>query len=330
MNKEDIDDMIIRFLSEQATSEEAERLSGWRKETADNETYFRSIEEIWFSSLAKDTQKLFTRKDAGDAYRKFCRKTGMRRIYSFDYIIKYVAAVAVILLMMFWTYKAGENKHLNEEHIVRIEAPAGSKTNATLPDGTKVWLNAGSYISYPPQFGVKEREVSICGEAYFEVAHNEEVPFRVKSETMQVKVLGTKFDFRDYPSDKNAVVTLSEGKVNFTNLLSESDSFIMLPSDQVILDKVEKKIQRRKIVSKEAIRWTENCLYFDEEPLRDVLNALERSYNVDIVLQTGCLDTLKFYGSFKTDEQTIGEVMEILSTTQKMKYHIEGRKVTIN
>lgn len=330
MKKEDIDDVIIRFLSEQATLEEAEWLSGWRREAADNEAYFRSIEEIWFSSLAKDAQKLFTRKDADDAYRKFSRKTGMRRIYSLDYIIKYVAAVAVILLMMFWTYKTGENKHLNEEHIVRIEAPAGSKTNVTLPDGTKVWLNAGSYLSYPPQFGVKEREVSICGEAYFEVARNEKVPFRVKSKTIQVKVLGTKFDFRDYPSDKNAVVTLSEGKVNFTNLLSEADSFIMLPSDQVILNKVEKNIQRRKIVSKEAIRWTENCLYFDEEPLRDVLNALERSYNVDIVLQTGCLDTLKFYGSFKTDEQTIGEVMEILSTTQKMKYHIEGRKVTIN
>ena len=64
--------------------------------------------------------------------------------------------------------------------------------------------------------------------------------------------------------------------------------------------------------------------------MRDVLNAIERSYNVDIVLQTNSLDTLKFYGSFKADEQTIDDVMEVLSTTQKMKYNIEGRKVTIN
>ena len=147
---------------------------------------------------------------------------------------------------------------------------------------------------------------------------------------MQVKVLGTKFDFRDYPSDENAMVTLSEGKVNFTNLLAEGDSFIMLPSDQVILNKEEKSVLKKRVVSQEVIQWKENRLHFDEEPMRDVLNAIERSYNVDIVLQTNSLDTLKFYGSFKTDEQTIDDVMEVLSTTQKMKYNIEGRKVTIN
>ena len=147
---------------------------------------------------------------------------------------------------------------------------------------------------------------------------------------MQVKVLGTKFDFRDYPSDENAMVTLSEGKVNFTNLLAEGDSFIMLPSDQVILNKEEKSVLKKRVISQEAIQWKENRLHFDEEPMRDVLNAIERSYNVDIVLQTNSLDTLKFYGSFKTDEQTIDDVMEVLSTTQKMKYNIEGRKVTIN
>ena len=126
------------------------------------------------------------------------------------------------------------------------------------------------------------------------------------------------------------MVTLSEGKVNFTNLLAEGDSFIMLPSDQVILNKEEKSVLKKRVISQEVIQWKENRLHFDEEPMRDVLNAIERNYNVDIVLQTNSLDTLKFYGSFKTDEQTIDDVMEVLSTTQKMKYNIDGRKVTIN
>ena len=104
----------------------------------------------------------------------------------------------------------------------------------------------------------------------------------------------------------------------------------MLPSDQVILNKEEKSVLKKRVISQEVIQWKENRLHFDEEPMRDVLNAIERSYNVDIVLQTNSLDTLKFYGSFKTDEQTIDDVMEVLSTTQKMKYNIEGRKVTIN
>ena len=104
----------------------------------------------------------------------------------------------------------------------------------------------------------------------------------------------------------------------------------MKPSDQVILYKADGGLQKRKTVPAEAIRWTENSLSFDEEPLRDVLNALERQYNVEIDLQTDSLDNLMFYGAFKTDEQTIGDVMEILSTTQKMKYHIDGRKITID
>lgn len=254
MNKEDIDDLIIRFLSDQATAEEVDWLSGWRKEATDNETYFRNIEEIWFSLLAKDAQKLFTRTDVNEAYQQFCRNTKANRYFSLRSLIKYAAAVAVVLLMMFGTYKVGENRLLIEEQFVRIEAPSGAKTNVTLPDGTKVCLNAGSYISYSPRFGIKEREVIICGEAYFDVARNENVPFLVKSETMQVKVLGTKFDFRDYPSDENAMVTLSEGKVNFTNLLAEGDSFIMLPSDQVILNKEEKSVLKKRVVSQEAIQ----------------------------------------------------------------------------
>ena len=164
-------------MSDQATTEEVDFLSGWRKEATDNETYFRNIEEIWFSSLAKDAQKLFTRTDVNEAYQQFCRNTKSNRYFSLRSLIKYAAAVAVVLLMMFGTYKVGENRLLIEEQFVRIEAPSGAKTNVTLPDGTNVCLNAGSYISYSPRFGIKEREVSICGEAYFDVARNENVPF---------------------------------------------------------------------------------------------------------------------------------------------------------
>lgn len=330
MDKEHIDDLIIRFLSGQTTEEEAASLLAWRREAAENESYFRQMEEVWFSSLSGDVEKQFTDKDADEAYRYFCRMTKAAKVYSMRNVWRYVAAVAVVLLMVFGAYKTGETRLPFSDAAVRIEAPIGAKTKVTLPDGTKVCLNAGSYISYTSRFGMKTREVNVCGEAYFEVAHNEKVPFLVKSESMQVRVLGTKFDFRDYPSDKNAMVTLSEGKVNLVNLLTEGESLIMKPSDQVILDKVEGGLQRRKSVPQETIRWTENSLSFDEEPLRDVLNALERQYNVEIDLRTDSLDNLMFYGVFKTDEQTIGDVMEILSTTQKMKYHIDGRKITID
>ena len=331
MDKEYIDDLITRYLSGQTTAEETSRLMEWRKREAENETYFRRIEEIWFSSLAGDAWKLFTRADVSDAYRLFCRRTKRAKFYiGLHRTMKYAAAVVLIGAMLLGAYWMGESRQLVDGHIVRIEAPAGSKTQVVLPDGTKVRLNAGSSLCYTPQYGIKEREVRLCGEAYFDVAHNKEVPFLVKSENLQVKVLGTKFDFRDYPTDKHAMVALSEGKVDLSDLRSKGDSFLMLPSDQFVLDKEKRTMQRRKIAPSEVVKWTESKLYFDEEPLPDVLNAIERNYNVHIVLQTHRLDTLKFYGAFDTNEQSIGEVMEILSTTQQLKYHIEGHKVTVN
>lgn len=110
-----------------------------------------------------------------------------------------------------------------------MEAPLGSRTKLTLPDGTLVWLNAGSRITYSQGFGVGNRKIELIGEGYFEVKRNEEVPFLVKTNSLLVKVLGTKFNFRDYPDDAEAIVSLSEGKVALNNLLKKEKEAFCYP-----------------------------------------------------------------------------------------------------
>lgn len=117
---------------------------------------------------------------------------------------------------------------------ITVEAPYGSKTKLYLPDGTLVWLNAGSKMSYAQDFGINERSLNLSGEAYFEVTRNEEIPFKVHTEELDVKVLGTKFNFRNYKDDLEAKVCLLEGKVALNTRQKET---ILHPDQQALLDK---------------------------------------------------------------------------------------------
>lgn len=110
-------------------------------------------------------------------------------------------------------FQSGKRVLQNQLTQITVEAPYGSKTKLYLPDGTLVWLNAGSKMSYAQDFGINERSLNLSGEAYFEVTRNEEIPFKVHTEELDVKVLGTKFNFRNYKDDLEAKVCLLEGKV---------------------------------------------------------------------------------------------------------------------
>lgn len=210
-----------------------------------------------------------------------------------------------------------------------MEAPLGSRTKLTLPDGTLVWLNAGSRITYSQGFGVGNRKIELIGEGYFEVKRNEEVPFLVKTNSLLVKVLGTKFNFRDYPDDAEAVVSLSEGKVSLNNLLKKEKEAFLLSNERVVLNKKDGRMHVEHSTVANALQWTNGYLFFDEELLPDVVKELERSYNVKIQIASDTLNTFRFYGNFVHREQNIQEVLEALSATRKIHYFIEGHNITL-
>lgn len=286
-------------------------------------------EELWVSSaVADDTQQY----DVDQAFERFRKRTGLdqsgKQSYKW-YRTWSVVAVAIVLLGLITVtaYWQGSRQIQSNFSDIVVEAPLGSKTKLTLPDGSTVWLNAGSKMVYSQGFGVSDRRLAFQGEGYFEVEKNDEMPFLVQTHDVNVTVVGTKFNFRNYPEDEEAVVELLEGKVALENQLKEESVRYLSPNEKMVLHKATGKMDITSAKVKEATLWTENILLFDEDLLPDIVRELERSYHVQIEIENEDLKQTRFYGQFNQLEQNIYDVLDMLSETGKLKYHEEGKVI---
>lgn len=286
-------------------------------------------EELWVSSaVADDTQQY----DVDQAFERFRKRTGLdqagKQSYKW-YRTWSVAAVAIVLLglITITAYWQGSRQIQSNFSDIVVEAPLGSKTKLTLPDGSTVWLNAGSKMVYSQGFGVSDRRLAFQGEGYFEVEKNDEVPFLVQTHDVNVTVVGTKFNFRNYPEDEEAVVELLEGKVALENQLKEEAVRYLSPNEKMVLHKATGEMDITSAKVKEVTLWTKNILLFDEDLLPDIVRKLERSYHVRIEIENEDLKQARFYGQFNQLEQNIYDVLDMLSETGKLKYHEEGKVI---
>lgn len=332
--KEHIDELIVSCLSNGLEKNAWQELKDWIAASAENEKYFMQQQEIWFSVISGKEDAKYDKRKAFEQFKNRIAdqerndKMGHKE-FRLSIFWRYAATVAVLCLVSYFSYWRGGASVKEGFSDIVVEAPLGSRTKLTLPDGTLVWLNAGSRMAYSQGFGVENRKVELTGEGYFEVQRNEEVPFLVKTNSLLVKVLGTKFNFRDYPDDAEAIVSLSEGKVALSNLLRKENEKLLSPNERVILDKKSGKMHIESSIALNSLQWTNGYLFFDEELLTDVAKELERSYNVKIYIASDSLKTFRFYGNFIRREQNVKEVLEALSATRKIHYTIEGRNVTL-
>lgn len=286
-------------------------------------------EELWVSSaVADDTQQY----DVDQAFERFRKRTGLdqsgRQSYKW-YRTWSVAAVAIVLLGLITVtaYWQGSRQIQSNFSDIVVEAPLGSKTKLTLPDGSTVWLNAGSKMVYSQGFGVSDRRLAFQGEGYFEVEKNDEMPFLVQTHNVNVTVVGTKFNFRNYPEDEEAVVELLEGKVALENQLKEEAVRYLSPNEKMVLHKATGEMDITSAKVKEATLWTENILLFDEDLLPDIVRKLERSYHVRIEIENEDLKQARFYGQFNQLEQNIYEVLDMLVETGRLEYQEKDKVI---
>lgn len=178
----------------------------------------------------------------------------------------------------------------------------GQKSIITLLDGTRITLNADSKLFYPSKFGKKIREVRLEGEAYFEVTHNSAKPFVVKSGELTTTVLGTKFNIKAYPTEKNIKVALVKGKVRVANK-SKSDfkELYLKPQQQVIYNKNNKTEKIVVFNTRKTIGWRNNVLVFENEKLKDVLVLLERTFGIKIEIKKELLGNKRISANFENE-----------------------------
>jgi ferric-dicitrate binding protein FerR (iron transport regulator) len=314
-----VDDLIAARLTRGLSSEESNELNEWIHASEENKVYFLNMREIWFSAINASDICCFNKEQA---LKRFQLRVGIRKRKKFSWwSVAYVAAMVVLLFIVSYAAYWQGGKQLKSRFTdVVIEAPSGSKTKMILPDGTLVWLNAGSKITYSQGFGISERKVNLLGEGYFEVTKNEKLPFDVQTKELCVNVLGTKFNFRNYPDDEEATVNLLEGKILASNHVKKDKAIQLLPDQKVFLNKKSGAMRIAQVKAQNAVEWTNGFLFFDEVLLPDIVKELERSYNVIICIVDPSLNTFRFYGNFIRKEQNIEEVLELLTLTNKLKY----------
>ena len=324
-------DWITGYLTNSLTPEETQSLQEWLNASEENRKYFSDMQEVWIAASDETDDSSFNKDKAYQLFLKQTEATpqqGINKRKAFQLRPWMYAAAMIIVVFICGTiaFQSGKSVIRNQLTQISIEAPYGSKTKLYLPDGTLVWLNAGSKMSYAQDFGINERTLNLTGEAYFEVTKNKHIPFKVHTDELDVKVLGTKFNFRNYQDDLEAKVCLLEGKVALSTQQKET---ILHPDQQALLDKKTGKLLISNTKAAYSAEWTNDRLYFDEALLPDIVKELERSYNIKITIADAALNSVRFYGNFRRREQSIREIMDVLSSTDKMTYTIEGKNIVI-
>jgi transmembrane sensor len=251
-----------------------------------------------------------------------------------------------------WNYLPVGNNLSNKVVYNEVIVPEGAKTQLTLSDGTKVWLNGGSKLRYPANFITKIREVQLEGEAFFDVSENKSKPFIVRTTDVQIKVLGTAFNVKSYAGDKTIETTLIRGLVEIREIKSHSlsEPLLIKPNQQAtfikeyrnlkIKDKNPRQtlkdlpeklpsIKINQVNTLPIISWKEKTLVFDNSTLEEIAVNLERWYGIKIHILNNDLKKFKYKGRFNHNE-TIYQVLEVIKVTTPIKYEIKNYEININ
>lgn len=204
-----------------------------------------------------------------------------------------------------------------------LETPRGGQYRLELPDGTKVWLNAASVLRFPADFSGKERQVSLIGEAYFEVAKRKAQPFKVKTGAQVIEVLGTHFNITAYPDEQIYKTTLLEGSVK---VLAGDDQRLIKPGEQARF-KAGSEIAVTEVDVEEAVAWKNNKFTFNSQPLESIMRQISRWYNVDVQYK-GNISKKLFTGSISR-YANVSKVLSVLELTTQIHFKIEERRITV-
>ena len=203
--------------------------------------------------------------------------------------------------------------------------PRGSEYNVVLADGTKVFLNAGSEISYPVVFAGDKREVKLKGEAYFEVRKDERRPFFVQAGDVQIQVLGTSFNVTAYPGRGRIETTLEEGKIQLTD---GRESVEVSPGKQAIYDIEDGRFEVKQVDTKLYTAWKDGYYKFDQMTLEDIMETLALWYDLNVFYQNPGVKSLEFTGRLRRYDEVVS-LFEKLEQTGLVVFEVNGKNVII-
>ncbi|MDF9796418.1 transmembrane sensor [Catalinimonas alkaloidigena] len=285
----DIDRLIALYLSQKASADEKEALEKWINTSAENKAVFTHLHDAWLSTsetpLAPEKIKLRDQIWHNGITENSKTKYAIHREIDLGYWSK-IAAIFIFLLMgvgvfSFLVYNNTTSQITESLAWVKVENPNGRRTVHMLPDGTKVWLNSASSLSYPEKFSDSVRSTKLMGEAFFEVAKNKEKPFIVETADTRTQVLGTSFNIFSYPQNDTVRIALLEGKVKVQSS-DHIQTAILSPGEELITSRDNTLFYRRAFDYVATFGWKEGILNFDGTGFYDFCQAIERWYGVQV------------------------------------------------
>jgi len=236
---------------------------------------------------------------------------------------KYAAIIAIPLLVISTIYFTNSTK---ESNLFVAMTEEGQKSQVLLPDGTHVWLNAGSRITYSSDFSKSNRRVNITGEAFFDVAKDNTHQFIVETDYINVVVYGTAFNISAYPKDSDIKVSLLNGKVLLENCRTNKKLVEMYPGQQVAVSKRWLDFSKYDCNVENESLWTKNMMRFENTSAEDIFEKLEHWYGLNIHVEN--MDTTIKYG-FTIKSESIREMLELINKITPITYRIDGEEVYI-
>jgi transmembrane sensor len=252
------------------------------------------------------------------------------------------ASVIILAIAFSWTWQMiSVNRKTQAQKIVynEIIVPVGEKAQAILSDGTHVWINSGSTFKYPVTFGQNSRDVSLQGEAYFDVKKRGKSKFTVNTHDVRVVVLGTAFNVKAYPEDLKTQTTVVRGLVRVESREKGIDPVLIRPNQMAVLKnnrpleannmkpikslKIENQVNTVVITS-----WKDQMLVFADETFEDIAIKMERWFNTKISIEDTRLKQERYTGKFVHNE-TVYEVLEAIKLTTPIVYTVKNEEIII-
>lgn len=300
--------LLYKYFKGTATIDEEKQLLNWVDESPANRKAFQKERMLYDIALFTDEKKL--KKEEKKARILPMLKWSAR-----------VAAVVVVALSCGFLFR--DYQYNKAAQMQTVAVPAGQRAQITLADGTRIWLNAKSTLTYATNFGRTERNVTLEGEAYFEVAKNKDIPFYVNTEKNKVRVVGTSFNVCAYKDSKEFETTLVEGIVDIYAAGNEKP-IVRLQKNEFFAD-YDGKLKKTVLPSYDYLRWKEGFYCFDDSELSHILNRLELYYNVKITVKNKKLLSHRYTAKFK-EQDGIEHILKVIQKDQNFKYYINEEK----
>mgnify|MGYP001699999314 FL=1 len=318
---ESLKELAVRYFEGPIAPEEECELFGFLAASPENAALMREWEREWkqrhvpsadvLRSLARLNGKIERRENRIRARRRWLR---------------FSAAAAVLILISAFT-----TRHLihteDPVQMFSVQAPQGTNSRISLPDGSQVWLNAGSTLNYRSDFNRSSRDIGLSGEAYFEVTHNPRRPFVVEFEGGEIQVLGTSFNVKAYRDDVIVAVTLDEGRVVLDD--RRGGRFELSPSEQLLYDR--RSGEGRIVRGADAMRysiWKDDVISFRDTPLAEVLETLSRWY--DVRFETDGQPDRPISYTFATDNTLLDNVLREMELISPVRFERTKTEIKVS